>query len=103
MRSIFIDTQLLWAPHVDKYGTKKHWLLLTLLLMALTSGLTSLVEFTDVSTFAAMLFLQNICASVQDISVDALAIGILSVEDVGLGNVAQVVGYKFGGLTAGEI
>lgn len=70
--------------------------------MAIACGLTAFVKFTDVSLLALMLFIQNTCISVQDISVDALAVAVLSVEDVGLGNVAQVVGFKFGGVAAGK-
>lgn len=92
----------MWAPLVDKYGTTKQWLGATLLLLSIACGCTSLVNTTDVSALAAMLFIQNVCVSVQDISVDALAVAVLAVEDVGLGNVAQVVGYKFGGVAAGR-
>ena len=51
---------------------------------------------------ALMLFILNICLSVQDISVDALAVAVLASDDVGLGNVAQVVGYKLGGVVGGK-
>ncbi|KAF6038577.1 MFSD3 [Bugula neritina] len=93
--------KLLWAPLVDKHGTKKQWLIGTTTLLALTCLLTASVNFYSLSSLALMLFMQNICVSVQDISVDALAVSILSTEDVGLGNVAQVTGYKVGGVLAG--
>lgn len=60
------------------------------------------VDVTNVALLALMLFIQNICLSVQDISVDALAVAVLASDDVGLGNVAQVVGYKLGGVVGGK-
>lgn len=93
--------KVLWAPFVDRHGTKKQWLVGSLACLALACWLTMLVELTDVVGLAMVLLCQNLCASVQDISVDALAISLLSSADIGLGNTAQVVGYKVGGLLGG--
>jgi len=38
----------------------------------------------------------------QDISVDAITISVLASDDVGIGNVVQVVGYKIGGVIGGK-
>lgn len=59
------------------------------------------LDFSNLVMLAMMLFLMNMCVSVQDISVDAVAVAALAAEDVGLGNVAQVVGYKLGGVVGG--
>jgi len=51
----------------------------------------------------AILLVLNFLAATQDIAVDGLAVDLLPPEELGVGNAAQVVGYKCGMLLAGGV
>ena len=93
----------LWAPLVDHYGTKRRWLLASISGLAGACVLGSLLDQTQIMPFAVVLFLLNFFAATQDIAVDALAVAILSREELGHGNTAQVVGYKIGSIFGGGV
>ncbi len=95
---------------IDKYRTKKFWLLLTLFVLSSVSFLTSLLcgffNFNNDTLFvvvAISLFVLNIASATQDILTDWLAMHILTPEDLGLGNTIQVGGFKLGSLFSGGI
>jgi MFS transporter, PAT family, beta-lactamase induction signal transducer AmpG len=89
-----------WAPFVDRYGSRKRWLLV---LNCVTMGLMLLVasrEFTAwvdaLPLLLAVLFCMNLVSATQDIATDGYAVTTLKPEWRGLGNSIQVVGYKLG-------
>ncbi|MAQ13684.1 MAG: MFS transporter [Sandaracinus sp.] len=98
--------KVLWAPVVDavwspRVGRRRSWILPmqihlagTCLALALTQSLTPLL----VLVFAANLF-----AATMDVAVDGLAVSLLQENELGLGNTAQVVGFKLGMLTGGGL
>lgn len=98
----------LWAPLVDRFyspriGRRRSWiipmqcLLLGSILMAGTYGTA------DLTMLLAAVFLMNLFAATQDIAVDGFAIDILKPHALGLGNTAQVVGYKAGMIITGGV
>jgi hypothetical protein len=98
----------LWAPLVDGYrrgrmGRRKTWLvpLHALLVMALVA--TALGGSRSLVVLCALIAAMNLVAATLDIAVDGLAIDLLSEGELGVGNVAQVVGYKLGMLTGGGL
>ena len=93
----------LWAPLVDKYGTKRKWLLWSISALAITCFVCAFISPTYTPLLCMMLFLLNVCASTQDIAVDGIALKLLSDDELGKGNTAQVVGYKIGSLIGGGI
>ncbi|XP_026883694.2 major facilitator superfamily domain-containing protein 3 [Electrophorus electricus] len=95
--------KVLWAPLVDRTGTKRCWLVATVagLALACLAGGTLSPE-TQYAGVAACLLAMNALASVQDIAADGAAVRLLRGQDeLGLGNTAQVVGYKAGSVFAG--
>ncbi|KAI7813576.1 major facilitator superfamily domain-containing protein 3 [Triplophysa rosa] len=95
--------KVLWAPLVDRTGTKRCWLVGTVAGLALTC-LVSATLAPDVQYMgvAGSLLAMNVLASVQDIAADGAAVRLLKGQgEVGLGNMVQVVGYKAGSLFAG--
>lgn len=93
--------KFLWAPFVERAGTRRCWLLglnaLTLLLMLLLAAR----DFGDWVAQAfvpllGVLFLLNLTAATQDIVTDGLAVSRLAERLRGLGNSVQVIGYKVG-------
>jgi len=89
-----------WAPLVDRYGSRRQWLLA---LNALTMALMLLVASRDFAAWVealpllfAVLFCANLVSATQDIATDGYAVSKLKPEWRGIGNSIQVVGYKLG-------
>lgn len=93
----------LWAPFVDRYGTKKSWLTWSMVGLIITCLLGTLTSPDHILELAVILFLFNLITSTQDIAVDGIAIQVLTSSELGYGNIAQVVGYKFGAIFGGGI
>lgn len=101
----------LWAPLVDRFfwpflGRRKSWILPCVTASAVLALLLAFQEpLPDRSiTFLLVIILCiNLAAATQDISVDGLAVDILSERERGPGNAAQVVGFKVGMLCTGGI
>jgi MFS family permease len=92
-----------WAPFVDRYGTRKQWLLV---LIALTMALMFVIASRDFAAWVgdlpmlmAVLLCLNLVTATQDIATDGHAVSSLRPEWRGLGNSIQVVGYKLGMVT----
>ncbi|XP_018615519.2 major facilitator superfamily domain-containing protein 3 isoform X1 [Scleropages formosus] len=95
--------KVLWAPLVDQAGTKKIWLVASMSGLALTCLASSILSpDAHFSMIGMVLLAMNFLASVQDIAVDGVAVQLLQQqEEVGYGNMVQVVGYKMGSVLAG--
>ena len=93
--------KFLWAPLVERTGTRRHWLLA---LNMATLGLMLLLASRDFSFWAGeafpvllgLLLALNLIAATQDIVTDGLAVSRLTASLRGLGNSVQVIGYKVG-------
>ncbi len=95
--------KVLWAPLVDRTGTKRCWLVGTVAGLALTCLVSATIS-PDVQYMgvAGSLLAMNMLASVQDIAADGAAVRLLRGQgELGLGNTVQVVGYKAGSVFAG--
>lgn len=92
--------KFLWAPLIDRYGTRKRWLLalngLTLALMLLVAAQDFEAWVARLPWLLALLFTANVVSATQDIATDGYAVSRLEPEWRGLGNSIQVVGYKLG-------
>ena len=89
-----------WAPFVDRYGTRKQWLLglngATFVLMLVVASRDFAAWVAVLPLLLAVLFLINLVAATQDVATDGYAVSHLRPEWRGLGNTVQVVGYKLG-------
>ena len=101
--------KFLWGPLVDRYGShrigrRRSWILplqAGLMLCILGAGFVPPSE--GILALVGMVFLMNLFASTMDVAVDGLAVDMLRTEELGYGNIAQVVGYKVGILTGGGL
>ena len=96
--------KFLWAPYVDRIGTRRQWLLV---LQGATLAGALLLAMLDLSralwpVFAALL-LFNIIAATQDIATDGLAATALGPRERGLANGLQVGGYRLGMILGGGL
>jgi MFS family permease len=99
----------LWAPLVDRYGSerfgrRKTWIVPMLVLLALCCVVTAFFPpAREISVLLGLVLFMNLFAATQDIAVDGLAVDLLKGQELGLANVAQVVGYKAGMLLASAL
>lgn len=95
----------LWAPLVDRFGTRKRWIIGAQLLLSATCAAAAFFPLRDetLAPFLACVLAMNFFAATQDIAVDGFAVDLLSAKELGAGNAAQVVGYKVGILTGGSL
>lgn len=100
--------KFLWAPFLDRFGTRRGWLLVlnavTLLLMLVLAARDPAAWIGGaLPLFLALLFFLNLVAATQDIATDGLAVSRLSERLRGVGNSVQVIGYKVGLLVGGGL
>ncbi|MCY1080048.1 MFS transporter [Archangium lansingense] len=99
----------LWAPVVDRYGSerlgrRKSWIIPMQVGLVLTCAVAAFVPIQGhLPLLLGLVFLMNLFAATQDIAVDGFAVDLLEPHELGGGNSAQVMGYKFGMLTAGGL
>lgn len=99
----------LWAPVFDRAGlaspAARRWLVLGLQLLAaavLLAG-AGLDPYTQALPVFAVVVLSNLCSATQDIPTDAMTVEALGPADRGLGNGAQVAGYRLGMVVGGGV
>ena len=73
----------LWAPLVDKYGSKISWVKYNLFGMAVCYLVASCMSLSSVSLTVLVVACLNIMAATQDIAVDSLFVSHLTPEDIG--------------------
>ncbi|WP_028080544.1 MFS transporter [Solimonas soli] len=96
--------KFLWAPYIDRYGTRKRWLFaLQFGAAAVALGMATL-ELSDSLRFVFVaLFLFNLLAATQDVATDGLAVVLLAPRDRGIGNAIQTGGYRLGMVIGGGL
>lgn len=94
--------KFVWAPLVDRYGTRRSWILplqaASVVIVLATSFLDPLHGFGPV---LALVLAANLVAATQDIATDALAVKMLDPRSRGLGNGIQVAGFRVGMILGG--
>ncbi|MGX9295356.1 MFS transporter [Tsukamurella paurometabola] len=94
--------KFLWAPAVDRIGTRRQWLLATQLGSA---GVVLALAATDLAGSLRWLFIAiaaiNLLAATQDVATDGLAVRLLGPRDRGVGNGIQTGAYRLGMIAGG--
>lgn len=100
--------KFLWAPALDKFATRKIWILgsnliaITCLMFMSFIDLGYLVNQGIMILFGGF-FLMNLFTATQDIATDGLAVNYLAQNERGIGNGIQVAGYRVGMILGGGI
>lgn len=99
--------KLLWAPLIDRYGSKaighrKSWIIPLQIGGAIVLALAAFLDLESqlMQIFLLFLFYSFLCAT-QDIAVDGLAVLSLNKKQHGIGNSIQMGGYYLGELLGG--
>jgi len=101
--------KVLWAPAVDRFGNerigrRRSWILPLQALLALTCACAAFAPpDRALALLLGLIFTANLLAATLDIAVDGLAVDLLDEGKLGLGNTAQVVGFKVGMLLGGGV
>lgn len=96
----------LWAPWVDRSGSRRKWIVAMQVCMAaiaLTASLLLRQGGAQLALLAWTVLGLNLAAATQDIAVDGLAVDWLGQHELGWGNSAQVAGYKVGMIIGGGL
>ena len=101
--------KFLWAPVLDRYGSRRlgrrrGWILplqASAVLILISMGWVGLDS--GLAVLAMIILLANLVAATQDIATDGLAVGLLSPEERGLGNSLQVAAYRVGIILGGGV
>ncbi len=96
--------KFLWAPLVDRLGTRRQWILA---MQGLSVAGALLLCFSQPErsiwiVFAALL-LFNLFAAIQDVATDGLAVRLLDTRERGGGNGVQVGAYRIGMILGGGL
>jgi PAT family beta-lactamase induction signal transducer AmpG len=102
--------QFVWGPLIDKYqysiiGHRKQWVVLTQLVAVLASLALLLVRqpVAQLGLLGAVFFVHSVFASIQDASVDAIAISVVPVAERGRVNAFMRAGSLFGWSVGGAV
>ena len=100
--------QFVWGPLIDKYqysviGHRKQWVVLTQLVAVLASLSLLLVRepVAQIGLMGGVFFIHSVFASIQDASVDAIAIAVVPVAERGRVNAFMRGGFLLGWAVGG--
>lgn len=95
--------KFLWAPAVDRLGTRRRWIAGSQLGLALVLVGIALSGTTVTPAYLALLLLLVALSATQDIAVDAYTIEIMDRSELGPANGARVTAYRIGMIVAGGV
>lgn len=94
----------LWAPLVDRHGTRRQWIAACLAgLAALTFTLGTLDVGRLGSGFWFVLVLIVVLSATQDVAIDAYTIQSTTTRELGVANSVRITSYRVAMLTAGGL
>jgi PAT family beta-lactamase induction signal transducer AmpG len=96
--------KFLWAPLVDRLGTRRQWIAGCLALLAV---LTLVLAHSDPARLGTAFWLLAIAivtlSATQDIAIDAYTIEITSTQELGVANSVRIAAYRVAMFTAGGL
>ena len=94
----------LWAPLVDRYGDRRHWIAACLVAMAGALALHPLFDASHPGLFVwAVLLFFTVASATQDIAIDAHTIGFLEKGEEGAANGIRVSTWRVAYILSGGI
>jgi len=87
--------KVLWAPLVDRFGERRHWIAAALVTLAALSFAIPLLDPTRPTIWLwAILLAFTTASATQDIAIDAYTIGLLAPGEEGVANGVRVSAYR---------
>ena len=108
--SFYLPWAFKWAygPFIDvfasdRFGRRRGWIIATQVLMALTLMSTAFLDLPrQLALFTLVLRVHNSFGAMQDVAIDALAVGTLSEDERGLANGLMFAGAAIGQAVGGS-
>lgn len=93
--------KFLWAPAVDRLGTRRRWIAGSQMGLAVVLVLIALSGATVSPAYLALLLALVALSATQDIAVDAYTIELMDRSELGPANGTRVTGYRLGMIVSG--
>jgi PAT family beta-lactamase induction signal transducer AmpG len=95
--------KFLWAPAVDRYGSRRRWIAGTQVGLAAALLLLAGADGSAGPGFFVLLLTLVALSATQDIAVDGYTIEIMERDELGPANGTRVMGYRLGMIVAGGV
>ena len=96
--------KVFWAQLVDRVGTRKTWILASLVIMAAALVVAGTMPAAPVGLALLLVLLAfTTAAATQDVAIDAYTIELLSRDEVGIANGVRVSAYRAALIVAGGV
>lgn len=96
--------KFLWAPVLDRHGTRRGWLMGFQLSAVAAALLLSQIDLApDSLALLGAVFVFNLIAASQDVVTDGLSVRLLGPKERGLANAIQVGAYRLGMILGGGL
>ncbi len=94
--------KVLWAPLVDRFGTRQQWFVSCLIILALTLAALPAFDASAPTVWVwGLLILLTTASATQDIAIDAYTIGLLAPGEEGIANGVRVSAYRVALIASG--
>ena len=94
--------KVLWAPLVDRFGERRHWITAALLSMGVILLVLPWLDPASPGFWIwSLLFLFTMASATQDVAIDAWTIGIVAPGEEGIANGIRVSAYRAALVLAG--
>ncbi len=94
--------KFLWAPLIDRTGTRKGWIIGSQLLLAVVLASLTTLDVSSISTTVWLLLAALVALSAtQDVAIDAYTIELLDERELGAANGIRVTAYRVALIAAG--
>jgi PAT family beta-lactamase induction signal transducer AmpG len=96
--------KFLWAFLIDRFGTRKQWILvMQVLLAALILAVAVIDPIAGAALFAAAVIAIAYASATQDIAIDGYTIALFEERELGPANGARVTAYRVAMIVAGGL
>ncbi len=95
--------KFLWAPTVDRYGSRRAWILPMQAIVVATLAALATRDAADLGALALGMFVVAAASATQDVATDGLAVKLLGDGERGTGNGIQVGAYRLGMVVGGGL
>jgi PAT family beta-lactamase induction signal transducer AmpG len=96
--------KFLWAPLVDRYGTRGRWIIGCLLALGLLMGLLAAFDLERLASLFWFIVVAMVALSAtQDVAIDAYTIESTPREQLGVANSVRIAAYRIAMFVAGGL
>jgi len=96
--------KFIWAPLVDRIGSRRQWIVCCLAGLALLTLVLGTMELSELARwFWLILVLMVTLSATQDIAIDAYTIEATTTRELGVANSVRIAAYRVSMFTAGGL